>query len=421
MLSVLIPVYNKWSLTEECLTSLAKTGGDGCDVILVDNASSDETAQAAPALGAKLFPGRFTYIREECNRNFAGAINDGAARARGTYLLWLNNDTILLDGWREPLIDALSHDPSLGAVGPLLLYPSKNGKQRVQHAGIVFSLNREVSHLYEFFPANHAYVRKKRRLQAITGAAFCIARERFLSLGGLNERFRNGFEDVEFCDRLCRAGFAQTVIPDSRIIHIGQQTEGRGAYERENSALCGELCTTIRFDKARVFREDGYTPIVSPWLKGSALTFLPVTTQYTLEHKEALAAKSTAPLYALTELDPYWIEGGLALASRLEEALQLKDAFHEYIRLLDFCSTPDVLLPAAQFLKRHDPSLFERFLGPLSLYRTTPAARSAALYAAEKKLRAQGEEELAWQVNRLGRKNADFFAHTYPALARIVA
>ena len=120
-LSVVIPVHNKWELTAACLRSLAEhTPGGDVAVIVVDNASADDTSGACPALGSSLFGRRFRYRRFENNRNFGPACNAGAALADSDLLFFLNNDTLLTPGWLPPLQDALAAEPDLVGVGPLL-------------------------------------------------------------------------------------------------------------------------------------------------------------------------------------------------------------------------------------------------------------------------------------------------------------
>lgn len=89
-LSVVIPVHNKWELTAACLRSLAEhTPGGDVAVIVVDNASADDTSGACPALGSSLFGRRFRYRRFENNRNFGPACNAGAALADSDLLFFL--------------------------------------------------------------------------------------------------------------------------------------------------------------------------------------------------------------------------------------------------------------------------------------------------------------------------------------------
>ena len=122
--SIIIPVFNQWELSRACLKALASTTkGKSVEVIVVDNASTDVTPDACPFLGKQLFGGAFRYFRCTSNMNFGPASNIGAAIAVGKYLIFLNNDTVPLPGWYQPLIDDFSKFPKIAATGPLLLYP----------------------------------------------------------------------------------------------------------------------------------------------------------------------------------------------------------------------------------------------------------------------------------------------------------
>ncbi|MBQ7456772.1 MAG: glycosyltransferase family 2 protein [Desulfovibrio sp.] len=408
MLSVIIPVYNNWHLTKQCLTSLAKTTPQGSyEVIVIDNASTDATPKACPPFLAALFPGNHQYERMAKNCNFAGAINRGVAKATHDFVFWLNNDTILLDNWLPPLEKAFAANPSLGAIGPLLLYPDSS----VQHLGITFSLDRQVAHLYEWFPASHAVVGKERTFQAITGAAFYIPRSRFLALGGLDERFVNGFEDIEFCDRLLGEHFVQAVVPTSRIIHLAKQSEGRSDCDRANSQLCSNLCRHIRCDKPRLWREDGYEVCLSPWFEGKHMILEPLVPKK--NHPKHYAEDR---LQEAVAEEPFWFEGALALAQQWESQGNLKDAFACYTRLCRFCSTPKVLIPFALFACRHDPLSLSSLIPALQGFQTNPDSRLASLYHTQKQARTLGDVVLAHQAKQLQVHNTAFFEREYPKL-----
>ncbi|TVQ97634.1 MAG: glycosyltransferase, partial [Desulfovibrionales bacterium] len=86
-LSIVIPVFNQWPLTEQCLRSLREhTPGRFFEVIVVDNASTDETATHCEALGTSLFPDRFNYLPLPENLGFGRACNFGADQAEGEFL-----------------------------------------------------------------------------------------------------------------------------------------------------------------------------------------------------------------------------------------------------------------------------------------------------------------------------------------------
>ena len=220
-LSIIIPVYNQWELTRACLKALASTTKDVfIEVIVIDNASTDVTPQACPLLGKQLFGDAFRYIRCQSNINFGPASNIGAKMAVGEFLIFLNNDTVPLPGWYQPLIDDFSRFPNIAASGPLLLYPkSEPFGHTVQHLGVFVSPFLKVGHLYEGIPAESPLAHKRRFFQIITGACMVIPRKLFIAVGLFDEEFINGFEDVELCLRLRQQGYRMTVNPKAKVIH----------------------------------------------------------------------------------------------------------------------------------------------------------------------------------------------------------
>ena len=238
--AVVIPVFNQWALTKDCLCSLREhTPEEDVQVIVVDNGSTDETPEQCGPLGAAVFGPRFEYVRLEANINFGPACNLGASRSDADYLFFLNNDTILTPGWLPPLVQALAADSNLGAVGPLLLYPDSD---RVQHLGVTFTPNSHVSHLYHYFPRTHPVVGRKRDLQAITGAALMLSSTTFEMVGGFWPEYRNGYEDLDLCRQIRLLGRTLRCEPQSWIYHLTSQTPGRFAHEDHNGRILMERC-----------------------------------------------------------------------------------------------------------------------------------------------------------------------------------
>ena len=358
-LSIIIPVYNKWELTRQCLASLAATcaGADDLEVLVVDNASSDATASRCGPTGRALFGERFQHLRQNSNRHFAGACNLGGQAASGRDLLFLNNDTICLPDWRTPLWRALHEglpgfDCPPAAVGPLLLYPEADGfRDRVQHLGITFSPTMQVAHLYEHFPAAHPLVHKVRKLQAITAAALYMDRNLFWQLGGFDEAFINGFEDVDFCARLSVAGHWMACVPEACIQHLCGQTPGRGDHDVANSQLLTAKCHDLLLpDKHSLLAADGYRLTLSPW--GSLETALSPERETALR-KRYLADRSPATALALVTEEPFWIEGYILLARQLTEAGQTEAALNVLVLATRFDGTPATRLPLWNMARQH--------------------------------------------------------------------
>ena len=255
--AVIIPVFNQWKLTADCLRSLREhTPDEDVQVIVVDNGSTDETAGSCGGLGCELFGERFEHVRLDENINFGPGCNLGASRADADFLLFLNNDTLLTRGWLPPLLRAFEQRPKLGAVGPLLLYPDQD---RVQHLGVTFTPTNHVTHLYHYFPSSHPVVARERNLQAITGAAFMIPAEVFRQAGQFWEEYRNGYEDLDLCWKVRSLGLTLRCDPGSRVYHLTSQTPGRFDAESHNAHVLARRCQGAFYpDMHRFAHADGY-------------------------------------------------------------------------------------------------------------------------------------------------------------------
>jgi|CXWL01.1.fsa_nt_gi GT2 family glycosyltransferase/predicted O-methyltransferase YrrM/Tfp pilus assembly protein PilF len=254
--SIIIPVWNKRELTEQCLTELAKvTSGVTYEVVVVDNHSTDDTASFLSQLS-----GDIRIIRNNENLGFSKACNQGAQAARGRFLVFLNNDTIPLENWLTAMVAEVVSHPEVGIVGSKLLYENDT----VQHAGVVFSrCGLMPYHLYRRFHRDHPAVNQRRTFQSVTAACMLIRRESFEAVGGFDEGFQNGFEDVDLCLKVCDKGWKIVYQPLSMLYHLESQTPGRKTHEQAN-ALRFLMRWGQRWwlaDEDLYYFADGYVPI----------------------------------------------------------------------------------------------------------------------------------------------------------------
>lgn len=189
--SIIIPVYNQWSYTADCLKALSQHDDSliSIEVIVVDNGSTDETA-----LGLAEWRAHWSALRVETvasNTGFSPACNRGAELSRGEFLVFLNNDTVPQAGWLAPLLQEVKQ-PGVGIVGPKLVYP---GGQTINHAGYVFGEGTFYG-IYHEHDAAAPYVNRKRDYQALLGACIIISRDLFFSLGSFS---LEGIEDIDLC------------------------------------------------------------------------------------------------------------------------------------------------------------------------------------------------------------------------------
>ncbi|MEX2030835.1 MAG: glycosyltransferase family 2 protein [Anaerolineales bacterium] len=217
-ISVVIPNRDQPEVLDRCLHGLAhRTASPLEDVVVVDTGSQDPRTEEAYRRWTAVLPLR--VIRRSGDFNFGAACNQGASEARGDLVLFLNNDTEVLEReWLERMVQWFEiHD--VGIVGAKLLFPDG----RIQHAGVILGMGGLAGHLFygaaEFgtgmFGSDHWY----RDLSAVTGACMLVSREVFEGLGGFDEKFRVVYQDIDLCLRARDKGRRIIFTPDARLIH----------------------------------------------------------------------------------------------------------------------------------------------------------------------------------------------------------
>jgi len=251
--SVVIPVFNNLHYTRQCITSLFMVKEPvNFEVIVVDNGSSDGTMEYLRQLPP---PVRVVSLPE--NLGFAKGCNTGAQAARGRYLCFLNNDTMVTPGWLAEMIACIERDASIGAVGNLQIFP---GTGKVQQAGIVCSADRMVRSLYNNeLPADHPAVNKPREFQFVAGSCLLIEKDFFAQLGGFDESYLNSCEDVDLCMRVRQAGKKVFYCPQSRIYHFESKTVSGHAKDSDNyRRFVARWGDAMKRDDLDYLRADGF-------------------------------------------------------------------------------------------------------------------------------------------------------------------
>lgn len=229
MISIIIPVYNRLKFTQKCLESIFKFGSKYTfEIIVVDNASSDGTKEFLDGLSEKVMA-----IHNKENLGFGKACNLGAKRATGEYLLFLNNDTIVTKNWMDVLVDELDQNQDIAIAGSKLLYPDET----IQHAGVVFAEDKTPYHIYSREIKEKHYVNKKRKFNAVTAACMLVRKDLFNEVGGFNEDFFNGYEDIDLCLKIKELGKDIIYCPESVVYHFESISEGRMNKHNENQEL----------------------------------------------------------------------------------------------------------------------------------------------------------------------------------------
>jgi len=216
--SVLVPVYGKWRHTYTCLRSILRAATEvPYEVLVLDDASPDET----PRLAEKVHGVR--YVRHPENLGFLRNCNAGAAHARGETLLFLNNDTLVQDGWLDALHDALDADPEVGLVGAKLV----GADGRLQEAGgIVFQDGSGWNYGRGDDPHAPAYDYRK-EVDYCSGACLLVPRALWQDLGGFDDRFAPCYyEDTDLAFAVRAAGRKVVYEPRAVVVHLEGVSHG---------------------------------------------------------------------------------------------------------------------------------------------------------------------------------------------------
>src|SRR6478735_12459408 len=209
--SIVVPVYGALPVTMRCLHALARSGDrTSFEVIVVDDASSDDTPHVLPAIAG------LRYSRNATNLGFVDTCNAGAALARGEYLVFLNNDTEVQPGWLDALVATFAQFPGTGLAGSMLVYPDG----RLQEAGGLVFADGSAANYGRFGDPAHPLYGFARETDYCSGASLAVPRELFAQLGGFDVAFRPGYyEDTDLAMRVREQGLAVRYQPDSVVVH----------------------------------------------------------------------------------------------------------------------------------------------------------------------------------------------------------
>lgn len=253
--AIVVPTRDRAELLEPCLESLSKRSSyREMRIVVVDNGSVqprthrllDRLREEEPRLEVLHSPGPF---------NFSSLCNQGAHRADGEYLVFLNNDTTIVSpDWIEELM-AFAERPDVGAVGAKLLYP----QGVVQHAGVVLGMGGVAGHFGAGLREDAAgWLRRNEvphEASAVTGACLMVERSKFQAIGGFDEiNLPVELNDVDLCLRLAERGWRTICNPRAKLVHHESASRGGASfrlqkvYEKERDYFRQRWMERIRDD-----------------------------------------------------------------------------------------------------------------------------------------------------------------------------
>ncbi len=231
--SIVIPVHGQLAYTLNCLHSLrGHATRHSAEVIVIDDASPDATGATLPVIDG------IVVRTNAANLGFLRSCNDAVAAAHGRVVVLLNNDTRVLPGWLDALLDGLADLPRAGLVGSKLLYPDG----ALQEAGAIVWRDGSAWNYGRNDDPNRPQYCHAREADYVSAASVAVPRDLWCELGGFDAAFAPAYcEDSDLCLRIRAHGRAVWYQPTSRVIHYEGRTSGTDiasgvkAYQRVNA------------------------------------------------------------------------------------------------------------------------------------------------------------------------------------------
>lgn len=195
------------------------------EVIVVDNASKDNSLKFLDKLSSKL---HLKIIKNIENKSFSKANNQALQIADGDFILLLNNDVEPTYGWLNIMMQTAITSENIGAVGAKLIYPdcsisnfNYNKSFKIQHAGIAFKNQNGFIRPYNITYNDLLWNESNSQVlkAAVTAATLLVKKDKYLEVGGLEEGYDYGYEDVDFCLKLLEKGYENIYCPTALLFH----------------------------------------------------------------------------------------------------------------------------------------------------------------------------------------------------------
>ena len=239
LVSIIIINYNGRPYLEKCLNSLMEVNYSKFEIILVDNNSEDDSVEIIK----NNFPS-VIILKLSKNYGFAEPNNMGAKIAKGDFLLFLNNDTIVTPNFITELVQAASQDKQIAVLQSLLL---KSEKEVDSSGDFIDVLGRVYSS--KVIPTG------VKEILSARGASMMVRKDAFWKLGGFDKKFYVSYEDVDLGWRAWLIGYKVVIVPNSIVYHKGGKTVEKLKSEIQFHGVKNSLLLrTINFEFSYAFR-----------------------------------------------------------------------------------------------------------------------------------------------------------------------
>ena len=231
LVSIIIPIKDKAKITKRCIDSIyEKSTYRNFEIILVDNNSEEEeTFKMIKEYESKY--DNFKSIRLECEFNYSYINNEASKHANGEYLLFLNNDTEVLDADFIEYMLGYARLDYMGCVGIKLLYPDK----LVQHAGVVLGYGGVAGHIYVAVSNNDnglfGRLVMPYNYTAVTAACLMVNKQKFNSVVGFDEKLKVALNDADLNLKMLDKGYYNVCLSNVTMLHYESKSRG---YEASN-------------------------------------------------------------------------------------------------------------------------------------------------------------------------------------------
>jgi GT2 family glycosyltransferase len=255
--SIIIPVYGQLAFTLNCLHSLlSHSSSHSFEVLIVDDCSPDESSTwIRRVAGVRL-------ISRPSNGGFISACNEGAAHARGRFFVFLNNDTRVVGGWLDALVDSLQRLPNADVVGSKLFFPDGSLQEA---GGLIWSDGSAWNFGRGDDPGRPEYC-YARPVDYVSGASLAISREAWLEIGGFDQRYSPAYcEDADLCLKVRYQRNREVWFqPQSRAIHYEGKTSGTDLKHGAKAHQIGNTETLRRVwaQHLAAHRKNGERPLL---------------------------------------------------------------------------------------------------------------------------------------------------------------